>query len=86
LTRLAPILALLVTLVLPGAAAASFIDQPVPDEVRAAIVARLGDRGYQVFTVEAERGGYEVMAVRDGRLWELRLNAGFAITRAELED
>ncbi|MCB1395560.1 MAG: PepSY domain-containing protein [Rhodobacter sp.] len=86
MTRLVPALALVVTLALPQAAAASFFGPPVPDEVRATIVAMLEERGYQVFTVETERGGYEVVAARDGRLWELRLNAGFEITRAELED
>lgn len=61
-------------------------DYRVTDEVRAAITTTLEAQGYQVFTIETERGDYEVMAARNGRLWELRLNADYAIIRSEIED
>ena len=73
-------------LLIPGVAAASSDDTPVDDTVRSAIVTALEAQGYQVFTIETERGGYEVKAAREGRLWELRLNADLEVTRTELED
>ncbi len=79
-------LTLIAALALPGMALASSDDVPVPTETRTSIVTTLEALGYQVFTIETERGGYEVKAALDGRLWELRLNAAFEITRTELED
>ncbi|MCW1933197.1 PepSY domain-containing protein [Pararhodobacter zhoushanensis] len=64
----------------------AFPDSGVDTETQARIVASLEPQGYQVFTVERERGGYEVKAEREGRLWELRLNADLTVTRSELDD
>jgi hypothetical protein len=79
-------LALMLLLALPGTGQASIFEHPVVGDVREAITTTLEGQGYQVFTVERERGGYEVKAAREGRLWELRLNAGYEIVRIELED
>ncbi|WP_127103801.1 PepSY domain-containing protein [Pararhodobacter zhoushanensis] len=64
----------------------AFLDRSVDAETRTRIVAGLETQGYHVFTVERERGGYEVKAEREGRLWELRLNADLAVTRSALDD
>jgi hypothetical protein len=85
-TTIARAVALVTALSLPSLALASSDDRPVTDDVRAAITATLEAQGYQVFTIETERGGFEVKAAREGRLWELRLNADHEITRTELED
>ncbi|WP_323036890.1 PepSY domain-containing protein [Pararhodobacter sp.] len=86
MTHILKTLAIVAALALPGAALASSDDRPVAEDVRASIVTTLEAQGYQVFTIESERGGYEVKAALDGRLWELRLNAAYEITRTELED
>lgn len=77
-------LGLVGVVVAPGLALAS--GQAVAEDVRARIVTALEAQGYRVFTIEAERNGYEVKAEKDGRLWELRLNAAFEITATELDD
>lgn len=92
MTRFAKTLAsftLAAALAIPGLALASSDDDDthrISEEIRAAITATLEEQGYQVFTIETERGGYEVKAAREGRLWELRLNSDHQITRTELED
>lgn len=93
LTRFKPVTAALIlaagfALPLPAQAWSwpAFLDSGVDSETQARIVADLEPQGYHVFTVERERGGYEVKAEREGRLWELRLNADLTVTRSQLDD
>lgn len=50
------------------------------------IATALAAKGYQVQKVEAEDGGYEAKAFKDGQLYEIYLDKDLNILRSEIED
>ncbi len=72
-----------------GAAAAIASDSqttPVDDATTQAITQTLMGQGYQVTEIEAEDGGFEAYAMKDGTFFEIELNADLAITEIEEND
>ncbi|GHC46707.1 PepSY domain-containing protein [Neogemmobacter tilapiae] len=60
------------------------------DEADAATVAKATEvvtaEGYEVRKVEMEDGLIEVYAVKDGKMWELKLDAEYKVTEMEEAD
>jgi hypothetical protein len=60
------------------------------DEADAATVAKATEvvtaEGYEVRKVEMEDGLIEVYAVKDGKMWELKLDAEYKVTETEEAD
>ena len=50
------------------------------------ITDKLTGQGYQITEIEAEDGGFEVEAQKDGALYELTLDADLNVVETELED
>ncbi|WP_338547788.1 PepSY domain-containing protein [Roseovarius phycicola] len=70
-----------------GSVAAFASDNAALDaDTLAAISTQITDQGYQIVEIEAEDGGYEVEARKDGALYELTLDADLKVIDTELED
>jgi hypothetical protein len=81
LTKILPATALLIALA--GGALAS--DKPSPemaDKVRAVLT----EQGYEVAKVEMEDGQYEAYARKDGKRYEVYLNAALEVVKVEQDD
>ncbi len=80
-------------IILPGlfvtvmAAAAQASDTvELTDENTTKIREMLTEQGYEVGKVKIEDGLYEAYARKDGKKYEVFLNAEFAVVRTELDD
>jgi hypothetical protein len=56
------------------------------DENTAKIREMLTEQGYEVGKVKIEDGLYEAYARKDGKKYEVFMNAGFEVVRTELDD
>jgi hypothetical protein len=79
--------------ILPGLlvcamSAAAFASDAVEltDENTTKIREMLTEQGYEVGKVKIEDGLYEAYARKDGKKFEVFLNAGFEVVRTELDD
>lgn len=65
-------------------ATASFAsDAPVPDDVKLAITTKLTEQGYTVGKIKREDGMFEAYARKDGKKYEVYLNADMEIVRTK---
>jgi len=83
------IIALSLALTAGGAAVAlaSNDNAPVDPATADSITALLTDQGYQVAEIEMEGNGmFEVEATKDGKTWEIELDADLNIVETEADD
>ena len=83
------IIALSLALTAGGAAIAlaSNDGAPVDAATSEAITALLTEQGYEVAEIELEEDGkFEVEATKDGKHWEIELDADLNIVETELDD
>ncbi len=61
--------------------------EPALDDAKAVQITQLLEgEGYDVQSIEAEDGGYEAYAMKDGTPWEIELASDLTITETEAQD
>ncbi|MBF9047411.1 PepSY domain-containing protein [Rhodobacterales bacterium LSUCC0031] len=83
-TRILPAI-LALSLALPGVAMASS-DAEVPAETQAAIRTMLAEQGYEVRQIQTEDGLFEAYALKDGKRYEIYINAQMEIVDSKRDD
>lgn len=76
---------LALSLALPGVALASS-NAEVPADTQAAIRTMLEAQGYEVRQIQTEDGLYEAYALKDGKRYEIYINAQMEIVNSKLDD
>lgn len=76
--------ALALSLAVPAAHASS--DMVPTDTIKAQITEKLTAEGYQVGKIKSEDGLYEAYAKKDGKRYEIYLDAEMKVVRSKMDD
>lgn len=69
-----------------GSALASDGTVKLTDEVRAQITSTLTEQGYEVGKIKTEDGMYEAYARKDGKKYEIYMNAAMEVVKTKTDD